>query len=68
MLKTTEWCDVVCGTELNIVTCMEDFKILSLTRKGLKTAEIFSIKAAKGPSRIPMLEDVCFYFGRHADE
>jgi hypothetical protein len=44
---------------------MENSKILSLTRKGLKTPEISSRKAAKGPSRIPMLEDVCFYFGNY---
>jgi hypothetical protein len=69
MLKTTEWSATSFAAQsYNIVTCMEDSMILSLTRKGLKTPEIFSRKAAEGPSRIPMLENVCFYFGNYADE
>src|SRR5450756_918933 len=68
MLRTTKWGKVVCGTELKHSHLHGGFQDFIPYPEGIEKSREFSKKAAKGPSRTSMLEDVCFYFENHADE
>jgi hypothetical protein len=68
ILKSTESSKTFHRYELKHIHLHGGFQDFIPYPEGLENSKEFTKKAAKGPSRSSMLEDLCFYFENHADE
>ena len=68
IVRTTQLGEIIDGVELEHILYRGGYQDFIPYPEGLEESRKFVGSAAAGPSRVSMLEDICFYFKQHTEQ